>query len=158
MLERLKYKTLWVVWRYDNEAAFLARDHYQVSTIQGNLLLNVGIAALFDLAITTGETKFDNANARIGVGDSAAAEAAAQTGLQAAVNTTYKAMAATYPSRAAQTVTWQSVFASGDANYAWNEFTIDNGTAAKSLNRKVSSQGTKVVGQVWTVNLQITLS
>lgn len=104
-------------------------------------------------------TAFNNANARLGVGDSSAAEAATQTDLQAAANKTYKSMSASYPSRAAQTVTWRAVFASADANYAWAEFCVDNGaTALKTLNRKVSAQGTKASGQTWTLDLQITLS
>jgi len=141
---------------FAGEAGF---DPYETKEINGNLLLNEGIAELWDLAITTGSTKFDNTNARLGVGDSATAAAATQTDLQAATNKTYKAMEATYPSRSAQTVTWRSVFASGDANYAWQEFVVDNGaTALKTLNRKVSAQGTKASGQTWTLDLDITLS
>lgn len=138
-------------------------DHfrpYETVEIDGNLLLNEGIAELLDLAIGVGTpTAFNNANARLGVGDSAAVEAATQTDLQAATNKTYKAMSASYPSRATQTVTWRAVFASAEANYAWNEFCVDNGaTALKTLNRKVSAQGTKASGQTWTLDLAITIS
>jgi hypothetical protein len=131
-----------------------------VSEIEGNLLLNEGIGLLLDLLIGAGGTVYSNANARIGVGDSNTAESAAQTGLQAATNKTYKAMEATYPQRSGQTLTFRSVFASGDANYAWNEFTVVNAATdtGANLNRKVSAQGTKASGQTWTLDVSITIS
>ncbi len=160
LTDRAFYKTKWTIRRYADDAAFAADQAYGVSEIDGNLLLNEGIAEFLDLAIAAGTpTAFNNANARLGVGDSATAAAATQTDLQAVTNKTYKAMEATYPSRSAQTVTWRSVFGSADANYAWEEFVVDNGaTAAKTLNRKVSAQGTKASGQTWTLDLTITLS
>jgi len=87
-------------------------------------------------------------------------EVATQTDLQASTNKLYKAMQATYPQVSAQTVTFQSVFASADANFAWQEFSVANGSsgAAKNLNRKVSAQGSKVSGQTWTISVAITLS
>ena len=158
--ESMTYKTQWVIRRYVDDEAFARGESYRDSIIDGNLLLNEGIADLWDLTCGLGTpTAFNNANARLGVGDSAAAEAATQTDLQAATNKTYKAMSASYPSRAAQTVTWRAVFVSADANYAWAEFCVDNGaTALKTLNRKVSAQGTKASGQTWTLDLAITLS
>lgn len=77
-----------------------------------------------------------------------------ETGLQAASNKAYVGMEATYPQVSAQTATWRAVFDGDTANYAWNEFTVDNGTT--SLNRKVDNQGTKGVGQIWTLELKIT--
>lgn len=158
--DALKYKTKWTIRKYLDDAAHAHGDAYEVKEIDGNLLLNEGIAELFDLGCGLGTpTAFSNANARLGVGDSSAAEAATQTDLQAATNKTYIAMSASYPQRAAQTVTWRSVFGSANANYAWNEFCVDNGaTALKTLNRKVSAQGTKASGQTWTLDLAITLS
>jgi hypothetical protein len=52
------------------------------------------------------------------------------------------------------------VFSGSEANYAWNEFTVANGNSdsAKNLNRLVSAQGTKTSGQVWQVDVEITLS
>lgn len=160
LAEALKYRTVWTIRRYADDIDFALDEPYDESVVEGNLLLNEGIAELFDLACGLGSpTAFSNANARIGVGDSSTAESASQTDLQAASNKTYKAMAASYPQRSGQTVTWRAVFASGDANYAWNEFCVDNGSGpAKTLNRKVSAQGTKASGQTWTVDLQITLS
>ena len=57
-------------------------------------------------------------------------------------------------------MTFQAAMASGDANYSWQEFTVANASSGtgKNLNRKVSNQGSKVAGQVWTIQLQITIS
>lgn len=241
-----KLERIWTIRRFPNERAFRAwrpmpvRDAVSglwlppISIFRGNLLLNEGIAALWDLAITTGATKFDNTNANIGVGDGGPTaltgtlavtngstavtgsgtafttelavgdfifldtqatvlakvasitnntalvltanyagttasgqaaskvlrELATQTGLQASTNKVYRTMAATYPSRAAQTVTWRGVFTGSDANYAWREFTVANGTSdsASNLNRKVDGQGAKANGQTWTLDLAVTLS
>ncbi len=130
------------------------------ATFPGNLLLNEGINALWTLVAGGSETAFNNANARLGVGDSSTAEDASQTDLQAATNKTYKAMDASYPAYGtSQKITFRSTFGASDANYAWNEFTVDNGgTALKNLNRKVSAQGTKTSGQAWQLTLDITLS
>jgi len=159
--EKLQIKKLWTIRRYADDLAYQADRPYEVSEFEGNLLLNEGIAEMLDLLIAAGTpTNFGNANAYLGVGDSSTAEGATQTGLQAATNKLYKAMEATYPSRASQTVTWRSVFGSTDANFAWNEFTVANGNsdAADNLNRKVSAQGTKAAGQTWTLDLSLTLS
>jgi len=157
--DHITYQTHWTIRKYLDDAAFARGEAYEQVEIDGNLLLNEGIQALLDLGIGTGGTAFNNTNARLGVGDSSTAESASQTDLQAASNKTYKAMEASYPSRSGQTITFRSVFGSADANYAWNEFSVDNGAAAgKNLNRKVSAQGTKASGQTWTLDLSITLS
>ena len=170
--ERAFYKTRWLIRRFSDDAAFARDEAGEVvggdgqalpaeSVIEGNLLLSEGIGELWDLVCGLGSpTAFSNANAYIGVGDSTTAESAAHTDLQAVSNKTYKAQAATYPQRSGTTVTFQSVFGSSDANYAWQEFTVANASSGtgKNLNRKVSDQGTKASGQTWTVQLQITLS
>jgi hypothetical protein len=127
---------------------------------RGNLLLNEGINELWTLIAGTGATKFDNTNAYIGVGDSATAADATQTGLQAATNKLYKAMDTSYPTYgASQKVTHRSSFGSGDANFVWNEITVANGKsdASKNMNRKVQSMGTKVTG-TWVATHETTLS
>ena len=126
-----------------------------------NLALNEGLGELIDLICGLGTpTKWDNTNARLGVGDSNSAAAASQTGLQASTNKTYKAMDTSYPARTNQTVEWRATFGSSDANYAWEEYTAVNAAddSGKNLNRKVASKGTKVSGETWTLSLQITFS
>lgn len=169
--EQIKMKKEWRIRRYRSQQDFLdgklpetiidgeGRELPGESIIDGNVLLNEGITALLNLLTGAAETAFSNANAYLGVGESATAEAATQTGLLGA-SKTYKAMEATYPQISGQTVTFRSVFGSADANNAWQEFTVASGNsdAADNLNRKVSDQGTKVAGQTWTLDLAITFS
>lgn len=153
-------RPVWTVTKFEDDEAFERGEHYEKNIIEGNLLLNEGITRLLNLLIGGGGTAFNNASSYLGVGDSTTAAAATQTGLQAATNKLYKAMEATYPSIAAQTVTWRSVFGSSEANFAWQEFTVANGNsdASENLNRKVSAQGTKASGQTWQLDLTITFS
>lgn len=133
--------------------------------IVGNLLLNEGIQRLLDLLIAAGGVAYNNANAFVGVGASATAEVATQTDLQ--TTPFYKAMNATFPSRASQTVSWQSDFTTTEANIVWNEWSISAGATTASgagftvgttnLNRKVQSLGTKASG-TWTLTGQVTIS
>lgn len=160
LLERLKYSTEWKIFRFADAQAHQADMPYEVVTVPGNLLLNAGITEMLKLIVGDGSAiAFNNANARLGVGDSSAAEAAGQTDLQASTNKLFKAMSATYPQVSAQSMTFRASFASGEANFDWREFSVDNGgTGLKRINRKVSSQGTKASGQVWDLQLTITLS
>lgn len=158
--DQAAYHTHWTIRKYQDDAAFAQDAPFDVSEIDGNLLLNEGIAVFLNLLTGAAGTAFNNANTFLGVGDSATAAAATQTGLQAATNKAYVACAASYPQIAAQTVTWRGVFDGNTANFAWQELTVANGNsdAAVNLNRKVSAQGTKASGQTWTLDLQITWS
>jgi hypothetical protein len=129
--------------KYTNEEAVALFGTPQIVSFKPNLLLNEGIEEMWKLVATTGATKFDNTNAYLAVGDSSTAEAATQTDLQASTNKLYKAMDATYPQVSTTACAWKSTFASADANFAWNEFSVANGSSgsAKNLNRKVSNQG-----------------
>jgi hypothetical protein len=168
--EKFQYQTRWIVRRYADDAAFAAGAPTPVvdgaghvlpaeSEIAGNVLLNEGIALLLDLLIGAGGTAYNNANARIGVGESSAAEAASQGGLQGGT-TTFRPMESSYPNRSNQTATWRAVFGGSDANNAWNEFTVVNASSdtGTNLNRRVSAQGTKASGQTWTVDISLTIS
>lgn len=92
------------------------------------------------------------------------AAAAAQTHCNGA-NQLVKGMEDGYPTHTSQKMSFKSSFASGEGNYAWGEFAVVNGDTLADqvytdthMNRKVSAQGTKAAGQVWTVTLEITLS
>ncbi|GAB4389040.1 MAG: hypothetical protein Kow0025_11990 [Thermodesulfovibrionales bacterium] len=154
------HRTKWTIRKYADDRAFRRGEPFEVAEVEGNLLLNEGIAALANLLTGAAETAFSNANSYLGVGDSNASESASQTGLQAAANKAYAGMEAGYPQTGGQSVTWRAVFDGDTANFAWNEFTVANGNsdAADNLNRKVSAQGTKASGQTWTLDLQITFS
>jgi hypothetical protein len=134
---------------------------------EGNMLMIGGSSALWQRLIGTAITAFDNSNARIGVGDSTTAAADTQTDLIAATNKLRKAMDATYPSHTdstsvagAKTITFRATFATGDANFAWQEWGVFNAgpTGGRMLNRKVESLGTKTSAQSWVFTVSLTLA
>jgi len=151
----LKFEAKWVIEKFKGdfksreEAIAKGAELIEKLEIEGNLLLNEGINEAWTLICGGTATAFNNANARIGVGDSSVAEAATQTDLQATTNKLYKAMDSGYPTfGSAQKATWRATFGSAEANFAWNEITVDNGSVAlKNLNRKVQSMGTKASGK-----------
>ena len=133
----------------------------QALGFRGNCLLYEGINEFWTLVAGTGATKFDNGNAYIGVGDSSTAADGTQTGLQASTNKKYNAMDTSYPTYgSSQKVTHRATFASGDANFHWQEITVANGNSdsAKNLNRKVQDMGTKASGTSWVATLENSLS
>ncbi len=173
--DKMLYKTRWLIRRYMNQEMFELGIPSEVpdlkgpigamlpaeSIIEGNVLLNEGIQAIEDLLIGAATpTKWDAGNAYIGVGDNSANALANQTGLQAANNKAWVAMANTYPSRSNTTITWQAAFDANTANFGWQEFTVVNAAndSGNNINRVANNQGTKVAGQVWTVSVQVTLS
>lgn len=142
--------------------------------IEHNLLMYGGASCQWQTLIGNGTvtagqalTYFSNAQAAIGVGDSTTAAAATQTDLVAATNKLRKAMDATYPQHTdsatspAASIAYRSTFATGDANYAWQEWGIFNSVSAgtgRMLNRKVESLGTKTSASTWTLTLTLTLA
>jgi hypothetical protein len=176
--DKISWNTKWRIDKFQDPTGQVAREMQngmpieQALSLHGeafigtekfdlNLALNEGLQELIDLICGLGTpTKWDNTNARLGVGDSNTAAAATQIGLQAETNKTYKAMDANYPQRSDQTVEWRATFGSSDANFAWEEFTVVNAEddSGKNLNRKVASKGTKASGETWTLSLQITFS
>lgn len=149
------HKTVWKIKKYKNEEDFKNGKPFEEKIIKENILLNGGIGLLWDLAIGNGGTAFDNTNARIGVGDGTTAEDATQTGLQG-THTAYQSMSEGYPQRNGTTVVFKAVFHETEANFAWNEFSVDNGEAA--LNRKFEPIGTKYRGQIWVMTVSITIT
>ena len=125
-----------------------------------NCLLHEGIATFLGLLCSIGtETAYNNANARIGVGNDATAPADTQTGL-IGISKLYKAMNATYPSKSGDhDIVFQSDFVSGEAEWAWLEEAIDNGaTALIDLCRQNTSLGTKPANQTWRITGTISWS
>lgn len=172
MKDQIRWKTVYKIDRWASENDRIMRVQYsekeakrlfginQHTTFEKNLLLNEGINELFTLICSSSGTKWDNTNARTGVGSSSTAAQATDTGLLGG-SKTFKAMDATYPTYGtSQKATWKSTYGSSDGNHAWEEFTIVNASddTGKNLNRKVSSQGTKQSGQTWELTIEITLS
>ena len=124
-----------------------------------NIFLTAGINELWKLVVGSSANTFTNAQALIGIGDSAAASTAGMTDLQAATNKTYKAMDATFPTApAAGAVQFKSTFGTADANYAWNEFVVKQLTSTICLDRGTGTFGTKAAGTTWVTTVTLTIS
>lgn len=137
---------------------------YEIVKSRHNLLVNAGIQRMIDLLIAAGGQAYDATHCRIGVGNDTTAASASQTDLQAAAgaaNRQFKLV--TSVTRSSQSFVAVASFQTGEANFAWQEFCADVGTAdgttvvTPMLNRKVTSLGTKVSG-IWTLTLTITIS
>ncbi len=159
MNEALKFKTEWRLRKYNTEKNHILGLFYDDIIIEGNLALNAGLNIIWALICSVAASgQYDNGNAELGVGDSAAAVSATQTDLQAAVNFAWVGMDSSYPTYgSSQKATWRATFDGSTGNFDWNEFAIKNGDGVL-LNRKVSVQGTKAAGQVWELTLSITAS
>ena len=152
--EKVTYETKWTIEKYDATG-----QKYAEEVVYGNALLNSGINAIWTLVCGGTENAFNATNAQLGVGDSTAAVAPTQTDLQG-TNQFWKAMDSGYPQFGVdQKVIFRSTFGPTDANFAWNEFGVRNGSGAtrKVLNRRVESKGTKTAGEVWVLTLELRL-
>lgn len=172
-------QTEWTLRHADRDALFLLREHGNVNIRpetfeyygvkpaevwrQDNVnnVLQAGWAALLgSIAGTSITTKWSASVGRIGVGDSSTAVAFTQTDLQAATNKYYQLISSAptiNTGSSPATLVFAATFGTGNANFAWNEFITDEGTASNTgpvvavcLNRGVASMGTKASGQTWT--------
>lgn len=139
-----------------------------------NLLTTAGAGRLVYLTVTGADTThplLSTTSARIGVGNGSGTAAATDTDLSAAAGSTnrwFNLLSGLTVSSNVMTLT--SSFASGDGNFAWNEWGADTrsdtttATASATvdavlLNHKTSiAQGTKASGQTWSVTATITIS
>jgi hypothetical protein len=102
-------------------------------------------------------TPLDNANARVGIGDSTTAANKGQTDLQAAANKIYLPMDATFPTRDGAEMTFQVTVTEAFGNYVWNEFLLSDGlpgTAWARFVQQLNGGVAKASGQIWI--LQVT--
>lgn len=139
-----------------------------------NLFSYGGISCLWQCLIGNGSgtaggalTYFNNANAAIGSGDSNTTAVATHTDLQASTNKLRVGQNSTYPQHAdgtgsgAASVTFQSTFATGQANWTWNELAIFNSATSgtgRMLNRAVGAYGTKTSASAWLVTAVVTIT
>jgi hypothetical protein len=164
--------------RYDGDPTFEERASglavpYGTMEIEGNLLVIGGASVQWQTLIGNGTataaqalTYFNNGNAYIGVGDSSTAAADTQTDLQAATNKLRKAMDATYPlhtdttgTAGSKSIVFRSTFATTDANWAWQEWGLFNGSSGgRMLNRKAESLGTKTSAATWVLTITLSLA
>jgi hypothetical protein len=136
-----------------------------------NLLLDTGITALLNLLMGTTAISFGVGNARLGIGDSTTAALATQTGLLAATNHYWQIADTGFPTVLNQTLTVQATVGPNTADYAWNEFVVDNfgssgstttppnyGSGYVALTRLVSAGNTKPSTQTWVCVYALTFS
>ena len=166
------------------QMASLGAVPYAVTEVEGNMIVNGGLGRINNLIIGTGSTAaFNSTQSVIGVGSSSTAEARSQTDLQAAagagnrwMQATSVAPTVTTTTNTNDTISCGSSFASGDANFAWNEWcwvvstgtitatsavlsgTVPGSTGNTMLNRKVATMGTKASGAVWVFTTVVTLA
>lgn len=167
--EKASWKVHTLVQKWHDPADWSAgADPDEELEDEGNLLLNAGITRLLNLAIGAGGTAFTNGTSRLGVGNGSTAVVATDTDLSAAAGTgnrLFHTMDATYPQVSDQTMTFRATFQDAEANFAWNEWGIDQGggsgetavVEAPMLNRRVVTLGSKASG-VWTLTVTVTIS
>jgi hypothetical protein len=117
-------------------------------------LTNVGCNLLASLIIGAG-APFNAANALLVVGDGSDAFNSSQTYLTGDA-TFSKGMNAGYPQELSNVLTFQTTFATNEANFNWQEWGISNGF--NLLNRMVESLGVKASTQSWQLTVQLTVS
>jgi len=106
---------------------------YEVLVGDFNAMVDNGIDLALLLLVGGAGTAFNNANARLGVGDSATAYATTQADLVAATNKLRKGMNATYPVTGTKKQTFRSDFLTGEANWVWNEWGIFNAASGVTM-------------------------
>lgn len=148
-----------------NQLALLASP-YEVLTVAGNALTTAGLDRIGNLIIGATANGMDSTRVRLGVGDDTTAFAAGDSDLSTGSNQYYRVMDATYPQQSNGVLTFRSSFATGEANFAWQNWGLDIGTAtvtsgatanAVLVNRKVASLGTKASG-TWVLTVTVTFS
>lgn len=159
IIERPRVRGIFTIAKYEvTKSGIIAPEPHEILQFS-NLSANAGLQLEADLLIGAGGTVFSNANAHIGIGNGTTAVSAAHTDLQGA-SKTRKAMEASYPSRASQTVSWRSVFGTGDANYAWEEIGLFNASTAGTMlcRALISAPFTKTSALSMTVTYTRTVS
>jgi len=137
----------------------------EILEFEDNVFLNEGINHLWTVLCGGGGTLFTHQNAAIGVGNGTVAASATQTGLQGA-QTAYGTMNQNYPTYGSnQEAVFRSTFGTAEANFDWNEITVNNrnatfgaGGSTINVNRLVQSMGTKAAGTSWTAELTVSIS
>jgi hypothetical protein len=141
----------------------------------GNLLVTVGLDAITKLLIATGSPQAFSGPTRaiVGVGATSTAATTADTHLGADGGSAwYQGCDSANPTQANGVITCVATFASGNANFAWNEWcwatctgAITPGATLASVatgtimwNHKVASLGTKASGTAWVFTTTVTLS
>lgn len=174
-MDKVTWKTTWQLDKWkdpDGEVEKLSRSGLALEEIlglypelfvdstrfSGNVALNEGLQQLVDVICgLSSPTLWDSGNARVGIGNDNTPADPADTGLIG--TTAFAGMDGGHPQRAAQTASWKATFGDGVAEFAWEEYTVDNGAAGDvNLNRYVTSKGTKGSGETWVMTVEIAFS
>lgn len=162
-----------VAWAQSRQAGSLNGLKSYLTTVDYdcNLVTLAGWAAIIGgIAGNTISTKYSATSARIGIGSSSAAPVPAMIYLNsdtgAGSTTSYFQLVSGIPAittgTSPATLTFTAQFGGTVANFNWNEFGIDNGTASgvtaqglslTLLNAGQSPQGTKPVGETWVATV-----
>jgi len=175
-MDKITWKTTWQLdkWRdptgeieelskkgltIDKIVGLHPKEFIETLQFEGNVALNEGLQQLIDIICgISSPTLWDNTNARVGVGNSSTAAQATDAGLLGG-STAFASMDGGYPQRSSQTASWKGTFGDGTAEFAWEEFTIDNGAVGDiNLNRYVTNKGTKGSGETWVLTVEIAFS
>lgn len=133
---------------------------------QGNLMVTTGLTLLTNLFEGAGGNAFNHTDAIFGVGSSSTTAVVGDTALGGNGSTTtawYQQADASYPTASAGVITCYCTVASGNGNFAWNEWCFADGsggitpggtlastaTGVVLINHKIASLGTKVSGAIW---------
>ncbi len=169
----------------DDLKKFCAEPEDGIAYSEGNLLTTAGLTAITALLIgttpTTGKYPLalssGTSYSACGVGSSSTAATVADLHLGGDGSTTtayYQAMDSGYPTASAGVITGQCSYATGNANFAWNEWCFASGTATITAggtlasiystagsyamwNHKIQSLGTKSSG-TWVLVSTLTLA
>jgi hypothetical protein len=158
--EKGKLSKKWTIERFASQKDFEKGKSYSKSVVNHNCLANEGINELWTIVCSAANgDKYDNTNANliVGTGSGAATATDTEATFTAGVKQTMDGGYPTYGTD--QKATWRATYAAGEANQVWQEFGVLNAASGGDLlNRLVSNQGTKTVGQVWQLTFEITLS
>jgi hypothetical protein len=137
----------------------------------GNLMVTAGLNLLTALLEGGAGTPFAHADAIVGVGAGTTTATTADTALtdDNTSNAYYQQADSSYPTQSNGTITCNATFASGNANFAWQEWCLATGsggitagdhlsavaTSVVMLNHKVASLGTKASGASWVFTATI---
>lgn len=161
--------------RWLTDDAFGRAGHVEHLDLDGNTVLNGGVATIWQRIITKNPSTsstgaqlqaFSSGVAKIGLGASTATAAATQTDLQTTGTKTYITCTTGYPklwnvtSSSGRMAQFAFALTSSQANYAINEWGVFNSTSAnkRMLNRKVQALGTKTSAQTWTGTITLSIS
>jgi len=139
-----------------------------------NQCVTVGLNLIGNLIVGAGGAAFNSSQSIIGVGSSSTAFSVSQTALggDGSTSTAYYQATGVAPTQSNGVISAQTTFATGNANFVWNEWCLSTGTgtitaggtlasvatSTTMLNRKVVSLGTKGSGTSWVIQITLTLS